>query len=590
MPDGPDYQLRSDVRQVQNMVAQVSAEISHVSNEVSAVGMAQQQTMSDLQQLRADFLAFTRQSERRASLQRAETKIGVLQDKLEHEFGHHKLVRRSAVGLLQAFDLGIVSEESVRSVSEELMIQTPRYWLAPALVALAAWSGDERDLCERAVAEAFRRSPSKTALLFTLVLRRQNRLDSSARWLKHFLAAQDPAALDREFAVILEAVAHGTFGPAGRAIVDETLAAWTEALSDNASHDAQVTRWRAEVDAHRAPHADRDFPALAAISPQWPQLAAALSGAEGNQRLLDKYQALMAEVTTPPDRIEDAMDDILDRLVKDYDNEELPLQKELAYNEAVVARDGDEAAARADAARSEAVFETTMDYLSIQSHSALDPGKIGVSRATQKIAIASCRAWFGQAHADATRTYQQGLPGDISVEFDSTHNIGAKAFQLPHWQGSLSSGLPTLEQSLSAHWDTHTAAYVDSLAFPVAKKVAVPAIVTLLVAVVLIGISPVFGLLVTLAVAGIWGFVLYRQYLASLAAQEQARAELAKWKQESLTQLRAASAEITDWGTRFGAAHGQAQAVQAFISSLDTAGHTSTPFEGRTINVVGAQA
>ena len=147
--------------------------------------MLQQQTAGELSQLRADFLAFTQQSERRANLQRAETKIGVLQDKLEHEFGHHKVVRRTATGLLQAFDVGLVSEESVRSVSEELMIQTPRYWLAPALVALAAWSADEKSLCERAVAEAYRRSPTKTALLFTLVLRRQNRLESSARWLQH---------------------------------------------------------------------------------------------------------------------------------------------------------------------------------------------------------------------------------------------------------------------------------------------------------------------------------------------------------------------------------------------------------------------
>lgn len=588
MPDGPDYQLRQSVSQLHNMVLSLGQEISHVGNEVSAVGIVQQQTASELSQLRADFLAFTRQAERQAALQRAETKIGALQNQLDIDFGHHKVVRRTAVGLLQAFDVGLVSEEAVRSVSEELMIQTPRYWLAPALVALSAWSGDERDLCERAVAEAYRRSPTKTALLFTLVLRRQGRLESSSRWLQHYLKAQDPAALDRDFAVILEAVAQGGFGPGGRAVVDETLAAWTEALSDAASHDAQVARWRAEVEAHRAPAAT-DFPALAAVSPQWPQLAAALSGAEGHDRLLTKYRALMSEVMQPQDRIEDAMDDILDRLVKDFDNDELPIRRELAYNEAVVNRDGDTAAARADAALDAAAFETTSDYLTVQTTSALNPGSIGVSKATQQVAIASCRAWFGQAHVDATRAYHQALPGDIGVQFDSSHNIGAQTFQLPKWQGSLSSGLPQLEQSLGVHWDTHSDAYVDSLAFPMAKKVIGPALIMLLVAVIAISVAGAAGLLVAVIVGGVWGFLIYRQYEQSLAAQEQARRELAKWKQESLTQLRAASAEITDWGARYGAAHACAEEVQSFIAGLDTAGHAATPYEKRTVHV-GANA
>ena len=584
-----DSSVGPNVRQLMSAVDRVTMELGHVSNEVSAVGMLQQQTQGELAQLRADFLAFTQQSERRANLQRAETKIGVLQDKLEHEFGHHKVVRRTATGLLQAFDVGIVSEESVRSVSEELMIQTPRYWLAPALVALAAWSADEQSLCERAVAEAYRRSPTKTALLFTLVLRRQNRLESSARWLQHYLKAQDPSALDRDFAVILEAVAQGGFGPGGRAIVDETLTAWTEALNDAAAHASQVATWRAEVKAHRGPVATHDFPALAAISPQWPQLRDALSGAEGHRPLLEKYRSLMSEPVSPQDRIEDAMDDILDRLVKEYDNEELPLRREIAYNQAVVDRDGNTAAARSDADLGAASYEETMDYLTVQTRSALAPASIGVSRATQQVAVAACRAWFGQAHADVTRDYHQGLPGDITVAFDSSHNTGASAFQLPKWQGSLSTGLPALEQSLSAHWDTHTDAYVQSLAFPVARKVAVPAIVTLLVAIVAISASPAMGFLVTLVVGGIWGFMLYRQYQQSLKAQDLARQDLARWKQESLTQLRAASAEITDWGARYGSAHAQAEEVQGFIASLDTAGHVATPFEGRTIHV-GAHA
>jgi hypothetical protein len=593
MVDGPDHHLRNQVKNVENLVVQVRQEIGHVGSEVSAVSTAQRQTHSDLAQLRADFLAFTQASERRAAIQRAETRIGSLQDQLEHTYGHHKVVRRTAVGLLQAFDVGLVSEEAVRSISEQLMIQTPRYWLAPALVALSAWSADEPELCERAIAEAYRRSPAKTALLFTLVLRRQERLDGSARWLRHYLQSQDPAALGRDFAVILEAVAQGAFGPAGRAAVDDTLASWSEALDNPDSQAAQVARWRVEVEAHAAPPA-RDFPALNAVSPQWPQLSTALSGAEGHQPLLDKYRALMAEEMRTQERIEDAMDDILDRLVTEYDNEELPLQRELAYNKAVVDRDGDLDAAKTAAANIAAVFEETLDYLTIQTFSALDPASIGVSRATQKIAVASCRPWFEKAHDEATSAYRQQLPADVGVQFSGSHNIGAQTFQLPDWQGQLSTGLPQLEQSLGQHWDRNTADYVDSLAFPVQRKVVAPAIVTLFVAIVSFAINPIAGLLITLAVAGIWGLRLYQQYEQSIKAQAQARELLANWKQESLTQLRAAGAELTDWGSRFSAADGKAEEARSFIASLDTAGHGATTYETRTIHTgahaAGAQA
>lgn len=582
-------QLARQMREIESLVVQVSQNVDRVGTEVVAVGTAQQRAHDDLRQLRAEFVAFTEASERRAAVQLAETKIGQLQDKIEHTFGHHKVVRRTATGLLQAFDSGLVSDDTVRTVSEQLMIQTPRYWLAPALVALSAWSADEPALCERAVAEAYRRSPAKTSLLFTLVLRRQQRLDTSARWLAHYLRAQDPAALGRDFAVILEAVALGAFGPAGRAIVDETRAAWADALADSDTVQMQVSRWRFEVEDLRELPQDRDFPSLAAISPDWPTLKGALGAAEGHELLLSKYEAIMAEPTPFRDRIEDAMDDILDRLVTEYDNEELPLRRELAYNEAVAERNGDVVAAKAESDAFAAVFEETQDYLTIQTFSALDPSAIGVSKATQKIAIAFCRPWFAEAHDQATRAYRQHLPSDVGVKFDGNHNVGAAVFRLPEWQGRLSTGLPELEKSLSAHWDANSANFIASLGYPVAKKLVVPAVVTVAAAVIGFLINSVLGLVVTVALAGIYGFVINRDYQKCLKNQQEARRLLATWKDESLRQLRAASAELTDWGSRFQDADQKADDVRTFITSLETATHGATPYERRPVQISGAQ-
>ncbi|MFE6837030.1 hypothetical protein ACFVFI_19635 [Streptomyces sp. NPDC057705] len=413
-----DYHLRSQVSQLTSLVNQLDQGLVAVSAQVTGVEATQRDTRDSLQKLRDDFQAFVHSSQLADALQRAETRIGVILDRIEHDFGHHKVVRRTTVGLLQAFDTGLVSEESVRSVSDELMIQTPRYWLAPALVALAAWSSDDRELCERAVTEAFRRSPGRTSLLFALILRRQNRQAAAVRWLLHYLRAQDPTALGREFAVILESVAQGAFGPAGRELLRTVLDEWLELLLEgDQAVAAQVQRWRAEVEAHRAKSAKEDFPRLAAVSPQWPALESVLGAAEAHRALLEKYIRLTSQENRPSHRLEDLVDDILDRLVSEYDNEELPLRRDLAYNEAVVAHDGDTAAARKAADADATSLEEKLDYLTVQSASALNPAAIGVSTATQRLAVGACRDWFRQAHAEFSRDYRLHIPGTVEAVF-----------------------------------------------------------------------------------------------------------------------------------------------------------------------------
>src|SRR5881392_914109 len=98
----------SQVHQVHNLVVQVEHAVAAVSDQVAVVNLEQQATRSDLTQLRTDFHEFLRRNELNVAAQRAETRVGALQDKIEHEFGDHKVVRRSAVGILQAFDVGLI--------------------------------------------------------------------------------------------------------------------------------------------------------------------------------------------------------------------------------------------------------------------------------------------------------------------------------------------------------------------------------------------------------------------------------------------------------------------------------------------------
>ncbi|WP_327711247.1 hypothetical protein OG912_24475 [Streptomyces sp. NBC_00464] len=588
-----DYTLRHNVQQVGHQVEALREHVAEVSGQIENVRAVQEAARTELQQLRVDFHEYVRISELTANIQRAETRIGAFQDQVDHEFGHYKGVRRTAVGMLHAFDLGLVTEDTVRTVSEQLMIQTPRYWLAPALVALASWSADDPRLCERSIEEAFRRAPDRTSLFFALVLRRQNRADGSARWLRHYLLAQNPQELGREFAVILEAVAQGAFGPAGRDLLGRFLDRWQGMMADGVEHgetqDAQTRRWRTEIDSLRAPSAASEFPQLAALSPQWPALDSVLSGARTQQRLLDKYRTILSHRSAPAQRMEDAVDDILDLLVSEYDDEELPLRRELAFNRAVVAHGGDLPAATAAMSADVAVHSATVDILTLQTAAALTPAAIGVSEDTRRLAVGACREWFFRAHTQFSRDYRLAVPQDVEAQFHTDHTVGAQNFRLPLWTGSFLRPLAELEESLAAHWDRHTAGYVQSLGYPLLRK-SVPALLVVVGILLGVGQFSVRAALIAGAVVGLgWGLRMYLHARAALRLQQQARELLGHAKADSLLRLRATSAELSDWNARYEAEDAVETACAELIAALGTTTDNGSPFGGRVVSGEGPQ-
>jgi hypothetical protein len=580
-----DRRLHQKVDQVSTRVLRLTESLIAVSDQVSLVDTAQKQTQDSLRVLLEEFKKYVLKAELTANLHSAETQILSVEERLEREFGHLKRVRRTAVGMLQSFDVGLVSEDVVQQISEELMIENPRYWLAPALVALAAWPQDNRALCDKAVEEAFRRSPAKTSLLFALILRRQGRHEGAVRWLRHYLEAQDPNALGREFAVILESISQGAFGPAGRDLMRQRLNGWQELLlTDEAVQQAQVRRWRAEIDTLRGPASDQ-FPRLEMVSPQWPQLDEALRSASAHQVLLDKYTAMLTGEPRAPERLEDTVDDILDQLVNEYDNEELPHHRELALHQAVRDAGGDKEAARQAVDVDTASHQETLDYLTVQSTAALNPAAIGASAATQQLSVAACHQWFAQAHGGFSRDYRAAVPSEITLSMGDAGGVvvGRRKFFIPTWTGSFNTSVDALERSLASHWDRRIEPFVKTLAYPLVKQLVMMAAVIVVILLLFLGSSPGFAFLAAVIVGGIWGMVLYQRSTAAAAEQEAARTLLGRHRQEAVQQLRGAAAELSDWHGQYASADAVESAARDFIAALATATTAAAPFEGRVV-------
>lgn len=503
MTERVSIDLSPITREIERMNNRLSSQIDGVGVEVGQVRSDLRLTGDELRELRQEFNEFVEQATRIAAVQQAETKVGNLRAQLDREYGHYSVVRRTSVGTLQAFDAGIVSNSTVTSISEELMLQTPRYWLAPALVALAAWSRDSAETAEKAVQEAFARDKNKTSLFFALVLRRQGRQDGSVRWLRHYFSSLDPAALTREFAVILEAASHDAFGPAGQQLVTERLTKWRAQLRASSEvEQAQVRNWVAEIGIQRQQLDASHYSALSTLAGEWPDLHRQIESASALPEMIVKYTAIKMHDAALPTHLEDMLDDILDQLVTEYDDEELPLKRDVVYNEAIIEERGDIDRARKRADELNKALEETHDVVTLQTLAAINPDRLGVSVHTQRVAIGVGVSDFRSAIGRYCAAYRGSAVGHLTFNFDNRHSNYASTY---NFQGCrVSSAAPESDgiATIVATWSKTVDDLIRKASFN-NNWYFKPAALAVVVMIILFLINPIAGVVGLLGGAAI---------------------------------------------------------------------------------------
>lgn len=497
-------QVSRSVSSLQFGVSEVKADVGEVSSELSS-------TRSELLALAAAFNDYVQEAERTAAVQRAETKMGNLKAELDRQYGHYSVVRRTSVGVLQAFDVANVSDDVVTHVSEELMIQSPRYWLAPALVGIAAWSRDDKDICERSIQEAFKRNPAKTSLFFALVLRRMGRNQAALRWLRHYLQSCTSSALTREFAVILEAAAQGAFGPQGASLLSEQLKKWNDELRlDDEIVRAQVEEWKSELDNNADVLAPDEYPELRSVCPDFPQLEAMLNAATSLRKTTKKHQAVKDDDRASLNMIADMLDDLLEQLVTEYDDEELPLRREVAFNEAIIETDGDMKRAQKKASQYQRALEETIDAVTLQTRTAISPSLMGVSVQTQKVSIGAGQSDFITGISEYTKEYRSKVLTEATIVLDQNHSTQAQTFGFVGHQSKTSEPEQPVFSRLQSAWDSTFASYIERVSFN-PSSVVVPIVIATVVVLIAFLISVTFGFLLLVGAGGGVGYWVYNK-------------------------------------------------------------------------------
>ncbi|WP_176079871.1 hypothetical protein [Paraburkholderia tropica] len=547
----------ADLTFINNALKSLNRDIETVSKQVDGVGAELTDTRSELARLEQAFMQFVAADLRAKELALAETRQIKIRQELETTYGYYAEVRRHTTGILQAADVNVVRSDTIKSTTEELMLAAPRYWLAPALVALAAWLNDQRDLAQRALAEAIRRDDEKTSLFFALISRRAGRGGACRTWLDRYFGMQDPKSLDRQTVVLVDALASGVFGAEVRLQCTKRVEAWVEELSAEAGFiESQREQWSDGL-LTKLPTTDRskDYNHLSRFSPTWPQLNDSLNEAALHEVVRDHFTGIFDGVLTPPRSIEAAVDALLDSLVTNFDDEELPLRREDRLNQLIIEERGDRPTAQKRQSLETKLLDERVSFTQLLTNAAMNPQLSKATRATQRYATALSKAWIQDAHDDLTATFRSHVPDEVQLEIEQ-------------WAGKTRDGSNEQEllDNLGAYLDYERDAVLAKLKLG-AKQWA---------AVVFGGLFIVAGItngwiVAAIGVALIGWFFLEKKKIAD--ARVRVEADAAKKKEQCNQALKATLAELVEWRRELARRDAIAAEVTSFIDSISPDQH-----------------
>lgn len=544
--------IDNNLRRLANNLAAVAENVDVVAGRVDNVDNKVSTVSSELGDLTEEFRAFVAESKRIANLADAKQNVVMLEQELKKEFGDYEKVRKHTVGILQAADISVVKKETIENVTEEMMLSTPRYWLAPALIALSAWLSDNKELAEKALKEAIRRDDEKTSLLFCLISKRAGRLDGSLLWLERYFSMQDPEKMERRIIIVLDAFASGLFGGDVNGICSSKIKQWLNELSSKAGFvDEQTERWKKALLAKKVSINEDEFPILKQKSTAWAQLKDVLEIAETHDEIYNYFCNIFNTPVENVASVSAKIDDILDSLVKNYDTEELPLRSQLRKSKLVIEENGnaDRANMRFDL-ESEG-YEKYDDFSQHLTNAALAPESTGALIATQKLAISLSKQWIMDAYDDLTAKSRAEVPLEIDVNIDS-------------WQGKTRDGANAeeLSNSLNSCIDKIKEEQLNNVKWPVGGT-----LITVIICgiIAFIGLSTVIVPLIAIAATVL---IILHQKKTVVERKNKVITEMENYRQTSQEILNGFLAETVDYRRLYSEKDKESEKVKDFLKEL----------------------
>lgn len=566
--------IEGSLSRLESRIDGVDSRVSTVNDNVIVVNGTVNSIKQELDTLRRELDQFRQTEQRHHNLQNANEKLVRVNQDLDKNFGYYDEVRRTTTGILQATDIGIVHSEKITDVVEEAQIKCPGYWLAPCLVATAAWINDDQPTAQKAVKEAIHRNDEKASLYFGLVSRRSGRNDTATRWMKRYLIHEDPVELHRDTIVIIDAYSAGLFPAGTEDLLGEEFSRWIEFLEAREGfHEEQVSRWMKAFHAYDSYDAakvgEKEFPYLREYSPTWPELEKALNGARRHRVVAEEYKKLFDTPINQEQALKE-LDRALSSLVTNFDDEELPLRREKQLYEAIIKFDGDEDAAkeRIDLVEGQ-TLSTTQDFGQLLATVSNGSSQVQFgSLATQKYAIAMSQDWALEAYRKIVAENRRAVPLYIKLKVDDYEATTRDGSDVEQHVADISA---MIDKQLQDELDKLVMTPDDEKNYQKGQIMLVIGIACAVLGIIASALLALFAIAaLVLIVQGFKRISAYRKKENSLPAQRQKASDLYGEKKDKAVKIvRAVCAEAVDYRQEFQERDAEDQLVTGFLEALE---------------------
>ena len=310
--EGKVNKLDNKLNDVQEKLGAADAKINRIGSEVMAINKKFEELMRD--------------RERAEALSQATTELVRIRQEIEDKFGNYKLVRDTMLGVLQATDLALVKKTTMSNISEELMITTPKYWLAPLVIAVTAWISNDRDLADRAIKEALKRDEERTALAMALICRRNGRQVACYEWLSIYFSKLNVGNFTEGGYTFVDAYINKVFGEDENHICSDYMANWLAELKkdDVNFEENQIETWKG-ICINKTCSIGGKYPNLKSNVIEFDKIDSYASRVESSDGLMKFFETIN---NTPVDieKMKAMVDANLIKLISEYDVDEVELR------------------------------------------------------------------------------------------------------------------------------------------------------------------------------------------------------------------------------------------------------------------------
>lgn len=416
--------LRSEISSVRSEISNLrhqASRVSELSDRLRQIEQTVPPALNDLKRqqkaTQASLDSLREMYERDRIVTTAYHEHDIAERQWKAKFGRYDEARNMAASIIDVVASGHIDRSVILDVTERLAIQTPRYWVAQATLAVAAWLNDNPQQHGEALGYALALDYEKTSLFMALLLRDQDRDEFLQEWLAAYLSRLTPVNLPGHFQVVIDAATGNAFGGGAAPRLVRQMDEWyAEERGRQDISDAAVSEWKRRLLSLGARYGEHpDFSLLAAHENAWKVLSPRHEASQAIEQASRYFRQRFETGASVSQDVRADLADLLGKLARTEDPEEEQLLSAMREHRAITLAKGDLSAARAMIVADEEIRKATLNIVGMVSQAAFpapDDGQPPAPTVTELLAIMLSKTLI----ADAAAELRDDLPSVGTVE------------------------------------------------------------------------------------------------------------------------------------------------------------------------------